>query len=529
VSPNLYLDVLPPLRSLVERRDGIAVLPHYHPAERQMRHVDRRFSLMRLLRFFDPALRHLRISEGIDQLVRAGYETRNPANGGFKTRSRNLSRSLKAKTLLFSQPVSEAAPALTAALIGAPGLGKTRTVERTLAAYAQVVRHSDIPTQITWLKLEYPKRGSLRSLCLQFLTKMSGLVGSTDYTDLYVPGGATEADLQNMMALVANFHGLGLLVIDEIQHVGRSLDGEHDLMTFLTGLSNQLGIPLLIIGTLSVLPRLESTGRMARRAVGPASAVWHPLPFQDEWRDLFDRLWQYQWTCEFTEPSEALRQAFFECSGGILDLLVKLFLSVQLRLLYRSELRGGGDERITPEFVRSVADVDFRPVRHIVKALLGGDEKQIMRFDDLHSFDSGFRSALAQLVDPLIGQRLAVSENTSASGPKIEMPQGDQYEAIWSKLRAMGLGEDLILRLIDGAKADGLDAQQDPFGFYEHVLKGMRQAKRQQKAIRHEKLASLEAHDLRRLVVTAVEQGLTALEILRAAGLVGILPEKRAA
>ena len=82
---------------------------------------------------------------------------------------------------------------------------------------------------------------------------------------------------------------------------------------------------------------------------------------------------------------------------------------------------------------------------------------------------------------------------------------------------------------MDGAKADGLDAQQDPFGFYEHVLKDMRQAKRQQKAIRREKLASLEAHDLRRLVVTAVEQGLTALEILRDADLTGILPKQRAA
>ena len=47
-------------------------------------------------------------------------------------------------------------------------------------------------------------------------------------------------------------------------------------MTFLTQLTNQLGIPVVFIGTLSVLPQVQRTARMARRSVGPACALWEP-------------------------------------------------------------------------------------------------------------------------------------------------------------------------------------------------------------------------------------------------------------
>lgn len=525
---NPYIEALPPLRSLTERAAIISRIPHFDPAERCLRHVERRYALMRLFTFFNPAMRHLRISEGIDLLVRAGYEARNPADGAFAPRARNVARRIREAPQLFRQPVNEMAPAFTAALIGAPGLGKTRTVELSLAEYKQVVHHPGLPVQVVWLKLECPKRGSLRSLCIQFFIKMSAVTG-VDYVDLYVSAKASETDLQNMMALVASLHGLGLLVIDEIQHVGRSADGENELMTFVTGLSNQLGIPVMIIGTLSVLTRVEETCRMARRAVGPASEVWHPLQMQSEWHKLFDVLWGYQWTCRYTEPTPELRLAFFECTGGILDLLVKLFLSVQLRLLYRSELRGNDDEAISEDFVRGVAEIDFRPIKYMVEALLSADEKQIMRFDDLHSFDVSFRQALTQLIDQNLGARLTTSIETATEKGVIQVPQGDQYQAIWSKLRAEGLGDDLILRLIDAARAEGLDAQQDPFGFFERVIKLKSKVKRQRRDERELKLASLDAHDLRRLVPEAAERGLTPLEALRQAGLAGIWPEQRAA
>ena len=51
------------------------------------------------------------------------------------------------------------------------------------------------------------------------------------------------------MSQVANLHGLGALVIDEIQHLirGRGNDPE-DLLNFLVTLVNTIGVPVLVIG-----------------------------------------------------------------------------------------------------------------------------------------------------------------------------------------------------------------------------------------------------------------------------------------
>lgn len=523
MSKNPYLDALPPLQSFPELAASLSVLPHINPAERKLRHVERRYALMRLLTFFAPAARHVRLAEGLDMMIRAGYEARNPIGTNFERRAGSISQRRRSGKLLFVSPQSSA-PSFCAALIGAPGMGKSRTVGLTLARYPQVVRHRNMPAQVTWLKLECPKRGSLRSLCTQFFVQLSQVIGTTDYIDLYVNGAASETDLQNMMALASNLHGIGLLVVDEIQHIGRSADGEHELMTFLTSLSNQIGVPLLIIGTLSVLPRIKHTSRMARRTVGPASAVWHPLKADPEWNALFERLWQYQWTSSFTELTAEHRETFYTCTGGILDLMIKLFVLVQLRLIYRSEIRGTDDEHITPSFIQQVASTDLLPVRPMVEALVAGNENQIRRFDDLHSFDRLFNHSIAQLVDLEVAEQLSASAGLATPEITLAKFEGDGLQVVWSKLRSDGLGDDMILRLIEAARHEGHDPEKDVLGFYEQVLKFKTRSKRGQAKMRKLNSNCLEEGDLRRIVPEAAQLGRTAFEALRDRQLGGILP-----
>jgi AAA domain len=520
---NPYLEALPRLQSLAELAASLSVLPHFDPAERKLCHVERRYALIRLLSFFAPAARHLRLAEGLDMMIRAGYEDRNPSGVNFKQRARLISQRRRSGQLLFASQQS-AAPSYSAALIGAPGMGKSRTVDLTLARYPQVVRHRDMPAQVTWLKLECPKRGSLRSLCTQFFVQLSQVIGTTDYVDLYVNGATSETDLQNLMAVAANLHGIGLLVVDEIQHIGRSVDGEHELVTFLTSLSNQICIPLLMIGTLSVLPRIEHSSRMARRTVGPGSAVWHPLKADAEWNALFERLWQYQWTSSFTKLTDDHRDIFYTCTGGILDLTVKLFVLVQLRLIYRSEIRGTTDESITPGFVQQVASNDLLPVKPMVDALVSGKENQLRRFEDLHSFDRLFNQSIAQLVDAEVAGQLAASAGMTALSAEPAKFEGDGLQIVWSKLRSDGLGDDVIMRLIDAARHEGHDPEKDVLGFYEQVLKFKTRAQRAQVKIRKLKSSCLEEGDLRRLVPEAAQRGRTSFEALREGQLGGILP-----
>lgn len=520
---NLFLEALPPLCSLAERKAALGIASSIEPADRAMTPAERRYEVLQVLNYFAPTPRHLRVSEGIDMMIRKGYEDRNPSGGAHQRRMMALANRKVARQLLFHQAPHTTAAPLTSVLLGAPGMGKTRTVELTLARYPQVVHHHGLPTQITWLKLECPKRGSVRALCVQFLTKISQLVGKTNYLELYGVGTSTEGELHSLMGLVANFHSIGILVIDEIQHIGRSHDGEHELMTFLTGLSNQLGIPLLVIGTLAAMGRIEEAGRMARRSVGLASAVWHPLPFDTEWKAHLAALWRLQWTSPPTELTDELREVFYRSTGGILDLMVKLFVSVQMRLLYRSEVRGTCDECITPEFVRNVAKVDFEPVRQMVAALVSGDRSRIMRFDDLHAFDQGFRSAIGLLASSGPEARPISSQSPASAPHPAEGAQPNHFEMVWAKLRADGLADDMIIRLMDETRAAGFDPARDVFEFYKEVEKlnvQFRKARRPPPPL----LVDLAPEDLRRLVPEGVGRGLNPIEALRVAGLAGIWP-----
>ena len=74
------------------------------------------------------------------------------------------------------------------------------------------------------------------------------------------------------MAAVGAMHGLGCLIIDEVQHLSVAKSGgATKMLNFFTELSNTMGIPVILLGTPQSLDVLGSEFRCARRATG------HPL------------------------------------------------------------------------------------------------------------------------------------------------------------------------------------------------------------------------------------------------------------
>lgn len=520
LAANLYQQGLPALRSMQQIASDLASFPHFSNAERDLPHVQRRYAVLRLRQLFIPTARNVRMAEGIDMLIRAGYDGRDPSGWQFEARQRKLS--IRAR---FKAPATRAPGCENGAgcgfLIGAPGMGKTRTVEQALRIYPQKIDLPDLPAQVSWLKLECPDKGAIRSLCLQFFDELSRVVGSTDYTALFMDRRAGEEALMHQMAMAASFHGLGLLVIDEVQHIGRVTGEEHQMMSFLTQLTNQLGIPVLFVGTLSMLPHIQRTGRMARRSVGPACATWMPLQNGPEWKACFKRLWQYQWTRSETSLDDELADVFFEEAGGIIDLAVKLYIAVQLRLMYRSELEESADEAILPGFVQGVARTDFAPVRPMVRALCAGDPSRLAQFEDLHGFEQNYWANMQALVGP---PQATVEISTSTSPPLASEVIGG-LQMIISQFQKEGLGDDIIFNLVDQVRHRGLDPDKDPFKFFEAaqgLLKKTNHPKRRRANVDYD---ALEEDDLRKLAAQAAARGLTPLEAFSEAGLAGIWPK----
>jgi len=79
-------------------------------------------------------------------------------------------------------------------------------------------------TQLVWAKLDCPFDGSLKGLCIEFFTYVDSVLG-TDYAKMFSIYRMTVNQAMPRMAQIARAHCLGLLVIDELQHLSQAKSG----------------------------------------------------------------------------------------------------------------------------------------------------------------------------------------------------------------------------------------------------------------------------------------------------------------
>ncbi|MBF4223146.1 ATP-binding protein, partial [Vibrio anguillarum] len=116
------------------------------------------------------------------------------------------------------------------------------------------------------LKLECPHDGSVKSLCINFFRAVDEAL-NTDYQETYVKPRSSAESLLGDIARVAALHSIGILVIDEIQHLDHFKSGGSDrILNFLHNLVNNLGIPILFCANPPFDVLLSLSFKSGRRA-----------------------------------------------------------------------------------------------------------------------------------------------------------------------------------------------------------------------------------------------------------------------
>ena len=193
--------------------------PAFNPEERLYPAHLRLQCLYRLRRCFIPLEHHLRLESAFSTMLRQGYVTRNPLTTDYIRRLRDGYERITLRNLQVGKArVRSSAEGF--ALLGASGAGKTTGMERVLEYYPQVLLHPDLCglKQVTWLKIDCPYRGSPKQLCLNFFQQLDLLLG-TNYLVRYGNGRSAIDLMMTQMAQTANRHALGVLIVDEIQHL----------------------------------------------------------------------------------------------------------------------------------------------------------------------------------------------------------------------------------------------------------------------------------------------------------------------
>lgn len=429
------------LPAILSEDEAIQVLsepPDFSEQERGWADHLRAHCIMRLGRYFLPLSRHLQLERHFSLLLRQGYIGRNPLTGDYLQHLRDGHEMLVHRDLHAGLGTAPST-ASSFALIGCSGMGKTRTIAHILHLYPKVIRHSKPFSfdQVVWLKLESPYQGSPKQLCISFFQTIDLLLG-TEYLQAYRRSSLDEMMVH--MTQVARIHAVGVLVVDEIQHLNRARGtGKEDLLNFLVTLVNTIGIPVILIGTLGAVRTLTGDFRQARRASGLGSMVWERLSRADGWDYFVTRMWRYQWTQEHTPLTEEILECLYDESQGIIDVVIKLFMLAQMQVIQLRRARGR-PETLDAKLFRHIAKENFKLISPMINALKRGDREAIIKYDDIRPF----RDHIGDIFLQKIASLEPASMPAISIGPeRATAPSGDPVASVRSALAGLNIAPDV--------------------------------------------------------------------------------------
>lgn len=448
---NPLIAALPEIMSPAEVVGELTKRPGFKLEEINLDGHIRVHAISRLMRnFFVPQTLHLVLEQKFSQLIRRSYLGRNPKTAAFKRKLNSIRETLQEQELTSYVHDVINSPASSMAISGISGAGKSTATNIILNTYPRVIFHPDYHLlQVPWIKVDCPYDGSLSEFCESFFIALDRRL-NTNYRQKYTSG---KPSIGKMIADVADLcliHAIGLVVVDEFQHMNLAKSGgEKKMINFLVTLVNMVEVSVVLIGTPSALRLFANEFRQARRASGEGSIVWDRLPQDESWEDFLDELWPYQWLESPQKRDELLTNKLYELSQGVPDIVVKLFCIAQARaILLAKDIE---DERLTVELLEDVFEEEFSIVKPMLEALSSGNKRALERCNDLVMPE--IESALINTFDQLKSRPLSKKRN-------IELGEASQTAIANSAiemLTAAGIAKDIAEPLV----ADALGANPD--------------------------------------------------------------------
>jgi len=381
---NPYTEALPPIMPPQEIARRLSAYPPYNPEERKQASHYRIHFVRRLFQVFQPLPFHLELESRISMAIREGYAARNPLKPQFTKVIREGYQVIQSNNWETGYSGSYRTTSLGFSLVGVSGIGKSTALYHSLKHIPQVILHNNYHGtkfsgyQMTYLKLDCPMDGSIKGLCIDFFIKVDSLLG-TQYFQKFGTSRRSTDSMVATMGQVCQHLGCGLLIIDEIQNLSLAKSGgDQKMLNFFVSLNNNIGIPLVTVGTPKVLSILQGQLRLARRADGTqGSLFWERMQRNQDWDLLLAGIWLYQWTKKEIPLTSELSQTLYDESQGIIDLAVKLYAMAQMQAI------STGREDITPMMIKQVAAENLKMSKPVLDAMKSGNPRQMVRFEDI--------------------------------------------------------------------------------------------------------------------------------------------------
>jgi len=502
---NPLIEALPPIMTEQDVEKKVSFLPDQYVKEKDLPNHLRVHCLMRGMKMFVLCDRHYDLERNISVMIRDGYIARNPANGSLKKHILDCYERVQAGDINARTCHNTISTAVSTSLIGCSGVGKSTALGRILGLYPQVIFHEkESIYQVVWLKLDCPKDGSLLGLCKEFFTALDRIIEGGNYYSKYCTKRKTADDLLLSMSVVASLHAIGILVIDEIQHLSASKSGGSEKMfNFFVTLENTIGIPVLTVGTLKAQKLFQSDFRQARRAEQLGSMVWlQHKENSDDWKYLLEVLWGYQILRSDAELTEEIEKCFFDCTQGITAVLMILFLLSQKRAM------DIGHEELSVGLIKKVFDDSFKMMRPMLDALKNNDRTALEAYDDIRPPE-------------IVSQVSAVTRKEKKTTPEKEIQISDKKKIeLLSQL--LSLSEDIVEMVWKSEREK--NSEMDASDLVHLVMVNLKSDSTPNKSdpIKKPKISELDNVDLRKTVQSAKEAGTDNYQVLKESDITGL-------
>jgi hypothetical protein len=429
---NPFIQTLPTIR---DKEEIVTILSQNLKISKKELEADEYVRIHMLSRVYKGVFQvlpiHIKVFNMIDTLIRQGYVDRNPFNPEYIRHINKLGNKLINKDFSMNVNSNFVTTASCGLLIGFSGMGKTRIVNKVLEKIPQLIYHNsynntDFNTiQVTWIKLEAPHNSSLKALTLQFFMKIDELIGSKNMERYAVKNLSVDAMLP-IMGQLANNINLGLLVIDELQHLNKNTS---QIMNYFVALMNTFAVPIFLIGTPACYDMLTGELRIARRVTGSGEIIWNNMQNDKEFRLFMNGIWKNQYVINKAKLDEDMVNLFYEKTQGISDLVVKLFVNTQKVAIERNI------ETITKDLVEKVWDKEFKLLKPMINSISSNNKAKMFKYEDIRLLES---SSIAKK-NEVVQQNLSEEKVTI----KERIPQKNKR-----KIKISELAEDDIRKIV---------------------------------------------------------------------------------
>lgn len=361
-----------------------------------------------------------RLYDTLFRMIERGYIYRNPLTfGDFKK--------LTTASDIEVNPTQELSLQQTAAqssflLAGLSGRGKTGMIESILSTIPQIIKHTHYHgqdfyyEQVVWLKVDVPTAKGQRALLWRILESLDMVTGE-HYYESHIKSNVTTLMVAVRKALI--IHGVGIIVLDEAQNLSRPAkteavgNNENATLRFIEELFNRVGVPLMLVGTLSTLNLFSQEMTSARRIGKNGSLILEQCDVDSSfWRRFIKQQTPTELLHNQQTDLDTLTRHIHHLSAGIPAIASSLIRSTMSYLTYLSP----ENQDLSVAALNRVFNEQFNVISGALRALKRG---QYYQFEDcapltlLHESEDYFNTDVVTKNLASTNQRKVLSNNTS--------------------------------------------------------------------------------------------------------------------